>query len=185
MAKTDSTTSVVNDVVHFYNYRNRPPKKVCCSSKASKVQESPLDAKSPQELMDRHGMYVDRASLKEVRPFFADLTAFQSYEDNLNSVRNIKEKFMKLDVSVRAKFNHNPEEFCNYVTSKDFDIREVMTSDMYLEYQAVKSEEKALAEYEKYIKSDEYKKILEENDLRAKFEKAQYEEWKKRFDNLK
>lgn len=165
----------------FFNYRNRPPKVQICSKNPSKVQESPLDAKTPQELMDRHGMYVDRPSLKELKPFYADLTQFQSYEDSLNSVRNIKEKFMNLDVSIRAKFNHNPEEFCNYVQSKDFDIREIMTSDVYNQYEKEQNEIKAKKEYEDYLNSNEYKKIQEESALRAQYEKEQYENWKKNF----
>lgn len=165
----------------FYNYRHRPPKVKICSNKPSKVQESPLDAKSPQELMDRHGMYVDRPSLKDLQPFYADLTAFQSYEESLNSVRTIKEKFMNLDVSIRAKFNHNPEEFCNYIQSKDFDIREIMTSDIYSEYEQQQKELQSQKEYDKYLKSDEYKKEQEENALRAQYEKEQYENWKKNF----
>lgn len=165
----------------FYNYRHRPPKVKMCSQKPSRVQESPLDAKSPQELMDRHGMYIDRPSLKDLRPFYADLTAFQSYEDSLNSVRNIKEKFLNLDVSIRAKFNHNPEEFCKYIQSKDFDIREIMTSDIYAEYENQQKEEQAQKEYQKYLQSDEYKKNQEEIALRAQYEKEQYENWKKNF----
>lgn len=165
----------------FFNYRHRPPKVKICSINPSKVQESPIDAKSPQELMDRHGMYIDRPSLKELKPFYADLTQFESYEDSLNSVRNIKEKFMNLDVSIRAKFNHNPEEFCNYVQSKDFDIREIMTSDVYKQYEDEQKEIQAQKEYEKYLKSDEYKKEQEQNALRAQYEKEQFENWKKNF----
>lgn len=182
MAKNSEENVVTTPVAPvFYNYRHRPPKVQMCSKNPTKTQESPLDAKSPQELMDRHGMYIDRPSLKDLQPFYADLTSFSSYEDSLNSVRNIKEKFMNLDVSIRAKFNHNPEEFCNYVTSNDFDMREIMTSDVYSEYKRQQDELKAQQEYEKYLKSDEYKKIAEENALRAQYEKEQYENWKKQF----
>lgn len=165
----------------FYNYRNRPPQVKCCSKNPSEVQESPLDAKSPQELLDKHGMYIDRPSLKDLQPFYADLTAFQSYEDSLNSVRTIKEKFMNLDVSIRAKFNHNPEEFCNYVQSKDFDMREIMTADIYKEYEEQQKEEQALKDFEAYKKTKEYKDKIEEQALRAQYEKEQYENWKKNF----
>lgn len=165
----------------FYNYRNRPPKVKMCSIKPSKVQESPLDAKSPQELMDKHGMYIDKPSLKELKPFYADLTQFQSYEQSLNSVRDIKEKFMSLDVSIRAKFNHNPEEFCKYLTSKDFDIKEIMTSDIYEQYKNDLERNKRLEEYNLYLKSDDYKKEQEEMKLRRQYEEEQYEEWKKKF----
>lgn len=165
----------------FYNYRHRPPKVSLCSNKPSKVQESPLDAKTPQELMDRHGMYVDRPALKDLKPFYADLTAFKSYEDNLNAVRDMKEKFNNLDISIRAKFNHSPEQFCEYITSKDFDIREIMTADVYNEYEKEQNQAKYEAEFEKYLKSDEYKKAQEESALRLQYEKEQYENWKKNF----
>lgn len=182
MAKNSEENVVTTPVAPvFYNYRHRPPKVTMCSKNPSKVQESPLDAKSPQELMDRHGMYIDRPSLKDLQPFYADLTAFGSYEDSLNSVRNIKEKFMNLDVSIRAKFNHNPEEFCNYVNSKDFDIREIMTSDIYSEYQEYQKQLKAEKDFEKYKNSDEYKNAEQEYALRQQYEKEQYENWKKQF----
>lgn len=171
----------VTDVRNFYNYRHRPPKVKIVSSKPTKVQESPLDAKSPQELMDRHGMYVDRPSLKELKPFYADLTQLKSYEDSLNSVRDIKEKFNSLDISIRAKFNHNPEEFCNYVGSKDFDIKEIMTSDVYSEYLREQKDIKAREEFEKYKKTDAYKKEIEEFELRQRYEQEQFENWKKNF----
>lgn len=182
MAKNSNENEVTTPIAPlFYNYRNRPPKVQMCSKNPTKTQESPLDAKSPQELMDKHGMYIDRPSLKDLKPFYADLTQFQSYEDSLNSVRTIKEKFMNLDVSIRAKFNHNPEEFCNYVQSKDFDIREIMTSDMYKEYQDeldLQEQERLVNEYKM---TDDYKKMVVENKLRDQFLQEQFENWKKQF----
>lgn len=184
MSKEVITDNIVLNkpiVKPFYNYRNRPPKVIFCSKNPSKVFESPLDAKSPQELMDRHNMYVDRSSLKEPTPFFADLSQFSSFEDSLNHVRSLKEKFMALDVGIRAKFNHNPEEFCNYVSSKDFDIKEVLTAEQFKDYDRQIKEQEQQKQYQDYLNSDEYKKTVEENMLRAKYEKEQYENWKKNF----
>lgn len=165
----------------FYNYRNRPPKVVFCSKMPSKVQEGPLDARSPQELLEKYGMYNDRPALDSVKPFYADLTAFGSFEEQNNHIRDIKEKFMQLDVDIRAKFNHNPEEFCNYLISKDFDIKEIMNSNQYNEYTRILNEKKAEKEYQEYLKSDKYKQEIEEYNARQQYEKERYEEWKKNF----
>lgn len=180
MAKEKEEEKLVTNP-YFYNYRNRPPQVKICSKKPSKVQESPLDAKSPQELLEKYGMYRDSSSLDTVRPFYADLTQFQSFEDTCNHVRDIKEKFMQLDVDIRAKFNHNPEEFCNYITSSDFDIKEIMNASQYQEYKTKIDEEKAEKEYQKYINSAEYKKNLAEQEQFKAYQQKQYEEWKKQF----
>lgn len=169
------------EVRAFYNYRNQPPKVIFHSCNPSKVQESPLDARSPQELLEKYGMYNDKPALDSVKPFYADLTAFGSFEEQNNKIRDIKEKFMLLDVDVRAKFNHNPEEFCNYLVSKDFNIKEIMNADQYQEYTRVENEKKAEIEYQAYLKSDKYKQDMEENAARQQYEKSKYEEWKKNF----
>ena len=165
----------------YYNYLNRPPKVRFCSKKPSKVQINPYDAKSPQEVLVKHGMYVDRSCLDDVKPFFADLTQFSNYTDYLNDIRDIKEKFNALDVDVRAKFNHNAEEFCNYITSKDFDIREIMTAEQYKDYKQMIDYEDEQRRVAEYLKSDEYKNLQLENEKRRAYEQAQYEEWKKQF----
>lgn len=182
MSKKDE---IVEEKRYFYNYRNRPPKVQWHSDKPSKVQISPLDAKSPQEILERYGMYKDNSALEQPTPFYADLTEFTDYATSLNNIRDIKEKFNSLDIDIRAKFNHNPQEFCDYVTSKDFDIREVMTKDMYERYMNVMQEEQQKQQYEEYIKSDEYKKDMEERAARQAYEQARYDEWKKQFGGSK
>ena len=116
----DAIDVIENTERVFYNYRHRPPKVQWHSDKPTKVQLSPLDAKSPQEVLEKYGMYKDNSALKEPTPFYADLTAFDDYATSLCNIRDIKEKFKSLDIDIRAKFNHNVEEFCSYVTSKDF-----------------------------------------------------------------
>ena len=169
----------------FYNYRHRPPQVKFCSKNPSKVQESPLDARSPQELLEKYGMYTDKPALESVQPFYADLTAFRGFEETCNQVRDIKEKFNALDVDIKAKFNHNAEEFCRYITSKDFDVREIMTSQQYKEYEQIMKEEKSKADYEAYTKTDAYKKEIQEQAQRQAYEQARYEEWKKNFGGSK
>lgn len=165
----------------FFNYRHRPPKVKFCSQNPSKVQESPLDAKSPQELMDMHNMYVDRPSLKELKPFYADLSSFSSYEESLNKVRLMKEKFNSLDINIRARFNHNPEEFCEYICSKDFDIKQVMTPEMYSEYKRELDGIESRKHMDKYLNSKEYLDKKKDDELRSQFEDEMFENWKKQF----
>lgn len=185
MAKSqqeEETVLVTNPIERpFFNYRNRPPKVKFHTNRPTKTQESPLDAKSPQEVLLKYGMYRDGSALESVTPFYADLTEFSSYEEQLNNVRDIREKFSKLDVDIRAKFNHSPEQFCNYITSKDFDIKEIMNSEQLKEYQLYIENKNAEEAYEKYKKSPQYQKDLEEQALQERWQKESYEKWKKEF----
>lgn len=174
-------TTEVKQSKKFFNYRNRPPQVVLCSQKPSKVQESPLDARSPQELMDKYGMYRDKSALKDVTPFYADLSSFNGFEDSLNHLRDIEEKFMSLDSEVRARFNHNPVEFCNYLQSKDFDIKRVMTDEQFEVYTRDLEDAKRQRDLDAYMKSKEYSEMLKEQETRRAYEQAKYEEWKKNF----
>jgi hypothetical protein len=177
MAIKEENTVVVK---RFYNSVNLPPRPKFCSKKPSKVQESPYDAKSPQEVLQQHGMYKDNNSIME-RPeaFYADLTKLGNYEDCLNSMRDINDKFNQLDIDIRAKFNHNPDEFCRYVSSKGFEFESLLTDSQLKDYREHKKEVEQRKEYDNYIKSDKYKQDLEESVLRNKYEEEKYNEWKK------
>lgn len=167
---------------NFYNSTNLPPKVKFKSNKPSKVQESPLDAKSPQEVLDRHGMYRDESIYsKQPEKVYMDLSEFGDYESNLNANRRMLEKFNALDVNVRARFNHDVKEFTKYVTSSDFDINRVLTAKEQEKLAKYNEEKKAKQEYEKYLKSDEYKSMIEEQAYRQAYEKSKYDEWKSNY----
>lgn len=163
-----------------YHTRLNPPKKVkFVSNKPTRVQESPLDARSPQEVLDYHGMYKDPSIYKEnPQKIFADLTSFDDFQTAQNKLAQAKSKFAELPIDVRARFNHDVLAFSNYVQSPNFDPEMVMDQETVVAYREYKKKEKAQQDYEKYKESDEYKAQLRESQLRAQYEKEQYEAWK-------
>lgn len=166
----------------FYNSNNLPPKVKFRSKKPSKVQESPLDAKSPQEVLQQHGMYKDESIYsKHPEKVYMDLSEFGDYESNLNANRRMLEKFNALDIDVRARFNHDVKEFTKYVTSSDFDINRVLTEKEQKKFAEYKKEEKAKKDFEEYLKSDEYKAQVQEDSYRRAYEQSRYEEWKSNY----
>lgn len=180
---TQTTQKVIKK---FYNSNNLPPKVKFCSKKPSRVQESPLDAKSPQEVLQQHGMYRDESIYsKHPEKIYADLSQFGDYESNLQAIRSMQEKFNALDVDVRARFNHDVKEFTKYVSSSDFDINNVLTLDEQKKFAEYKKEQKAKKDYEDYLKSDEYKAKVQEDSYRRAYEQSRYEEWKKDYMNKK
>lgn len=185
ISKVSNTAALSSVVKPFYNRLNLPPKPVIVSNLPSKVQESPLDARSPQEVLDYHGMYKD-PSYYESNPdkIYMDLTQFDSYETYLNKVNDFKDKFRNLPIDVQARFNHDPLEFGNYVSQKDFDITKLMDERTLMSYNAYKANEKARNDFEAYKNSAEYKKALSEASLRAQFEQSQFDAWKKQHADL-
>lgn len=163
----------------FYNSVNLPPKVKFKSNKPSKVQESPLDARSPQEVLQYHGMYKDESIYsKHPEKIYLDLSEFGDYESNLNANRRMQEKFNALDIDVRARFNHDIMEFIKYVQGPDFDINRVLTEKEQKKYNDYKKEQQAKKDYQAYLNSDEYKALVEESSYRMAYEKSKYEEWK-------
>lgn len=145
----------------FYNRNSLPPKKAFVSDKPTKVQESPLDARSPQEVLDYHGMYKD-PSYYEQNPdrLYLDLTQFDDYETCANKLRDMKEKFDRLPIDVRARFNHNPEELFDYIRSDKFDIERVMDDKTSLAYKQFNARKEADVKMQEYLNSDSYKKVV-------------------------
>lgn len=177
LVKDEALTKV--DVLPYHTRLNPPKNIVFKSSKPSRVQESPLDARSPQEVLDYHGMYKDSSIYtKEPQKLFADLTAFNDYQTNLNELALAKSKFQSLPVEVRARFNQDVLQFAQYVSQPDYDPEYLMDSETVKAYRKYKKQQEDKAEYDKYIQSAEYKKQQEESKLRAEYEKQQYEAWK-------
>lgn len=164
----------------FYTRLNQPPKPVMKSSKPTKVQESPLDARSPQEVLDYHGMYKDPSYYeKNVDKIYLDFTQFDDYETYLNNLNQMKANFQKLPLDVRARFNHSPEELFKFVGSSQFDIEKLMDDKTLDNYKRYKAEEKSKAEHDAYIKSKEYLQQVELSKYRAEYEKQQFDAWMK------
>ena len=177
LVKDDNNSNV--GVLPYHTRLNPPTNIVFKSSKPSRVQESPLDARGPQEVLDYHGMYKDSSIYtKEPQKLFADLTAFNDYQTNLNELALAKSKFQSLPVEVRARFNQDVLQFAQYISQPDYDPELVMDAETVKAYRNYKKEQEKKAEYDKYIQSDEYKAQQKEIKLRAEYEKQQYESWK-------
>ena len=166
----------------FYNYYNRPPSNPIVSDKPSKTQVSPFDAKSPQEVLQKYGMYKDETAYsKHPEAIYADLTQYQSYEDQLNASVRMKQHFNSLDPEVRARFNNDILQFAREASSPDFDVNKALTTEQQEKLKVYKDEEEAKKAYEAYLKSDEYKKVQEESAARMAYEQQRYEEGKKNY----
>lgn len=174
-----TTGTVSEDAYVPYHTRLNPPRKITFKSlKPSKVQESPLDARTPQEVLDYHGMYRDPSVYKnEPQKIYADLTSFDDLQTALNKQIAADEKFKQLPVDIRAKFNHSVVDFANYVTSPDFDVNEILLPDEQQKLKDYKNAEKSRKDFEAYQKTDEYKAQLEDARLRKKFADEQYQSW--------
>ena len=180
-----SSTAVVDDLRIInqslpYHTRLNPPQKVKFkSNKPTRVQESPLDARSPQEVLDYHGMYKDPSIYKEnPQKIFADLTSFDDFQTAQNKLALAKSKFAELPIDVRARFNHDVLAFSNYVQGPDFNPEMVMDRDTVVAYRDYKKKEKAQQDYQKYLESDEYKAQVNEERLRKEYEQQRFEDWK-------
>lgn len=182
----DVSSTLVTDELYSinrslpYHTRLNPPKKIKFKSdKPSKVQESPLEARSPQEVLEYHGMYRDPSVYKQnPTKIFADITAFNDYETNLNQLAQAKSKFQELPIDIRAKFNHDVSKFAEYVQSDKFDVEYLMMPGDVKAYRAYLKEQKEKADYEQYLQSEEYKNSVKEAQLRKEYEQSKYEEWK-------
>lgn len=163
----------------FFNSVHEPPKVVLCSSKPSKVQENPYDARSPQEVLDAYGLYRD-PSYYEQNPdkVYCDFSNIPDFETLMNEKISIERKFRNLPLDVRASFNHDVSEFVQYVNSSSFDVERLLDEPSKKAYQSYKAELKAKEDFKKYQNSDEYKKLQQEASLRIQFENEQFEKWK-------
>lgn len=139
------------NVRSYANRLNLPDKDTFISNNPTKVEESPLDARSPQEVLDYHGMYRD-PSYYEQNPdrLYLDLTQFDDYETYLNNIRSMETKFMNLSPDVRARFNNDLSEFSSYVSKPDFDIYKVLDDKTKQAYDTYKAKLDAEKEFEAY-----------------------------------
>lgn len=178
--------SSVTVKIPYYNSANLPPKDAFVSSNPSKVQESPLDARSPQEVLEKYGMYRDQTYYGEhPDKLYLDLTQFDDFETSMNNIIRIRDKFDKLPSSVRAKFNNDISQFVDYCNSKEFKLEYLMDDRIKASYDKYKAEEKVKAEIKAYQQSAEYKSLEEEALLRKRFEEEQFAAWKNSHSDLK
>lgn len=130
------------------------------------VFENPYEAKDPQEVLKQYGIRRSDSSMfpnNTDLPKYGDFSEFQDFGDRVNLYLNCKDQFEALPSEIRKEFNHDLGNFTRYVTSKDFDITRLMTSDYKKEvYEPLikrKNHEKAYAEY---IKNKQEKELLGE-----------------------
>ncbi|WGL31240.1 internal scaffolding protein [Dipodfec virus UOA04_Rod_819] len=165
-------------VSQFYNSRRQPAKVVLTSSKPSKTQISPLDCGSPQEVLEKHGMYKDQ-TLYEKHPekMYLDLTELGDYQSNLQAVIDCKDKFMALDPDVRNQFGNDVMKFVEHVSKPDFDVTSVMNKKQKEAYSKYVEQENRKKAHEEYINSDEYKRIVAESEARRQYDAEQFNAW--------
>ena len=130
------------------------------------VFENPYEAKDPQEILKQYGIRRSDSSMfpnNSDLPKYGDFSEFQDFGDRVNLYLNCKDQFEALPSEIRKEFNHDLGNFTRYVTSNDFDITRLMTSEYKKEvYEPMikkKQHEKAYAEY---IKNQQEKELLGE-----------------------
>lgn len=174
----ETSTVSVASTKRFYNSYNLPPKPVQKSELPSMTQISPLDAKSPQEILDQHGLYRSESIYKKnPELIYGDFSEIGDYESYLNNCINLENKFAKLDPEVRGRFNNSVLEFTKACRSKDFDIESVLTQPEVDSYRSYKKSQEAAVKHSEYLQSAEYKTALEQSKLRQEYEEQKYQEW--------
>lgn len=164
----------------YHTRINPPAKKKLIISKPSKVQESPLDARSPQETLEKHGMYRDPSIYqKEPTKIYADMTQFTDYADMLMQTREAERKFNNLDPDIKAKFNNSAVSFANYLKSDKFDVNEILTEKEKKALLDYNKRVQAQKDYDDYINSDAFKKAQAESNAYFEYQRKQFEDWKK------
>lgn len=162
----------------FYNSSNLPPKVIQKSELPSMTQLSPLDAKSPQDILDQHNMYrKESVYKKQPEMIYGDFTEIGDYESHLNKCIELENKFAKLDPEVRGRFNNSVLEFTRACRSKDFNIESVLTQPEVDSYREYKKRQEADAKHLEYLESPEYKALIEQSKLRQEYETQKYNEW--------
>lgn len=175
---SNETEAVVFSPLPYHTRLNPPKKTTFCSANPSKVQESPLDARSPQEVLAYHGMYKDD-SIYTTNPsqVYEDLTMFNDLQDVLNRRIEAENKFASLPAEVRSRFNNSLAQFVSEVTDPSFDVHKVLTDQEASAYDSYLRKKAANERYEEYKQSDEYQQILKDAELRSQFAEESYKKW--------
>ena len=130
------------------------------------VFENPYEAKDPQEVLKQYGIRRSDSSMfpnNTDLPKYGDFSEFQDFGDRVNLYLNCKDQFEALPSEIRKEFNHDLGTFTKYVTSKDFDITRLMTSDYKKDvYEPMINKQKHEKAYAEYIKKQQEKELLGE-----------------------
>ena len=128
------------------------------------VFENPYEAKDVQKVLKQFGIRRSVSSMfpnNTDLPKYGDFSEFQDFGDRVNLYLNCKDQFEALPSEIRKEFNHDLGNFTRYVTSNNFDITRLMTSeykkDVYEPMIKKQQHEKAYAEY---IKNQQEKQLL-------------------------
>lgn len=165
----------------LYHTRLNPPKVEAQKfTQPSKVQENPFDARDPQELLAQHGMYRDDSIYKQnPAKIYLDLTKFDDYQTSLNKKIQAEDYFNHLNVDIRAKFNHDPLKFAEYLGSDGFDMNEILTPDEKVSLKRYLDKQESERKYQEYLNSPEYQQSVKDFEEYSNYQKQQYENWKK------
>lgn len=130
------------------------------------VFENPYEAKDPQEVLKQYGIRRSDSSMfpnNTDLPKYGDFSEFQDFGDRVNLYLNCKDQFEALPSEIRKEFNHDLGNFTKYVTSKDFDITRLMTSEYKKDvYEPMIKKQKHDKAYAEYIKNQQEKELLGE-----------------------
>ena len=124
--------------------------------------ENPLEARSPQEVLEAYGirrrdtsMFPNNSNL----PSYGDFSEFIDLGDRVNVYLSCKEQFEALPSEVRKDFNNSLDEFTKYINSNDFDVTRLMSKEykekVYEPKLRKDKRDKAYAEYLKQKQDEE------------------------------
>ena len=94
------------------------------------VFDNPLEAKSPQEILDLSGMRRRDDSMfpnNTNLPQYGDFSDFKDFGERVNLYLSCKDQFEALPSEVRREFGDDLSQFAKYVNSDNFDVTKIMS----------------------------------------------------------
>lgn len=107
----------------FYHRGNRPKGAgIKCNKAEGKTQQSfkaECDINTIVNNYNKTGLWSNSLRIATVQPMFADFTNVPDFVESQNKIARAKELFEALPISIKKRFNHNPQELLEFVYNKE------------------------------------------------------------------
>ena len=116
MAKETPTPLPVTVLRGKYDLEARSRASGLTCSDPSKAVQSQKDDADINVIVKRFGV-TGQLPAAVLLPEYGDFTGIDNYRDAIEAVRTAEEEFLKIPSEVRAKFNHDPQAWLEYVNN--------------------------------------------------------------------
>jgi len=102
-----------------YDYSTLPKPRVDFDAKKDKslTNQADMDAADINKIMakfEKTGVIIDQSGI-ERKPMYGDFSEVPNYHEALSAVRRTETAFNQLPVSIRNRFNNDPQEILNFL----------------------------------------------------------------------